>query len=311
MHAGCNVHDACPRPPSLTLLTLGVGAHRHNVSAYYERSFPAVLFQHRSFPGDLHAAISGTLSEIQSSMILKMDCTYSGTTACIAVVLKGIVHFANVGDSRAVVVSRSSKGLTCTALTTDHKPDHEAERARIVGAGGTVRKSHKDKTFGSPSRVYVTGTDAPGLAMSRSLGDTQAHSVGVSAIPTFSEHRLGPADTHVILGSDGLFDALDRSEICGALTACQSQGHGIKRAVLTLAEMSDALYAKFQEEPDDITVCGCSVEYRGVVAGRLSPAIRLAAPQQDNTTRAPAPLPPLAKTAHDGLRGIQHASGER
>ena len=239
----------------------------HNVSGYFERSFASVLFQHSSFPGEgataqglregLYFAIADSLLQIESSMLPKMECAYSGTTACIAVVLRGVVHFANVGDSRAVVASQGEKGLSCSSCTVDHKPEQRIERARIIAAGGMVRKSLKDGGAGEPYRVYQRGSNAPGLAMSRSLGDVVAHSVGVTAVPDFTKHVLRPQDTHVILGSDGMFDALTRSEISSALCECQD----IKAAVEKLAEMSDALYMRVGEEPDDTTVCGASVKF--------------------------------------------------
>jgi len=34
-----------------------------------------------------------------------------------------------------------------------------------------------------PQRVWIAKEDVPGLAMSRSIGDNVAHSVGVSEVP--------------------------------------------------------------------------------------------------------------------------------
>ena len=65
----------------------------------------------------------------------------------------------NVGDSR--VIGQSDK---LCVLTRDHKPDHEDELERIEKCGGKVANGR-----------------VSGLACSRSLGDTLAHVVGVSA----------------------------------------------------------------------------------------------------------------------------------
>jgi len=40
-----------------------------------------------------------------------------------------------------------------------------------------------DGSFVGPSRVWLASQDIPGLAMSRSIGDFVAASVGVSCIP--------------------------------------------------------------------------------------------------------------------------------
>ena len=49
-----------------------------------------------------------------------------------------------------------------------------------------------------PHRVFNSQMTAPGLAMSRSLGDAYAHSLGVSAKPTCHVHRLRSADQFVV-----------------------------------------------------------------------------------------------------------------
>ena len=53
----------------------------------------------------------------------------------------------------------------------------------------------------------------PGLAMSRSLGDTIAHSVGVSSLPEVISYQVGMADKFVVIGSDGVFEFLSNQEI--------------------------------------------------------------------------------------------------
>lgn len=75
------------------------------------------------------------------------------------------------------------------ALSKDHKPDIPEEKERINISGGRV-SSYVDidpmtgvKVPVGPARVYLRYEDYPGLAMSRSLGDLVAHSVGVSNEP--------------------------------------------------------------------------------------------------------------------------------
>jgi len=44
--------------------------------------------------------------------------------------------------------------------------------------------------------------------MSRSLGDTVAHSVGVSSIPEVRSFLIGVDDKFVVIGSDGVWEFL-------------------------------------------------------------------------------------------------------
>lgn len=66
-------------------------------------------------------------------------------------------------------------------LSEDHKPDLPAEHDRITKKFGGRVLSYLDtegKPVG-PARVWLKNQNIPGLAMSRSLGDTVAHTVGV------------------------------------------------------------------------------------------------------------------------------------
>jgi serine/threonine protein phosphatase PrpC len=123
---------------------------------------------------------------VHNTMINHCDCSFSGTTCCTVLLEGRRLISANVGDSRAIIVNSQGK---IKELTRDHKPDINEEKARILANGGRVTTLRKDKTGQptGPKRVYLKNEDIPGLAMSRSLGDYVAHSVGVSAEPEILE----------------------------------------------------------------------------------------------------------------------------
>ena len=75
-------------------------------------------------------------------------------------------------------------GIKITPLCQDHKPGDPLECERIKKAGGRVQPIIGARGEGlGPDRVWLMNEDSPGLAMSRSLGDYQAHSAGVIAEP--------------------------------------------------------------------------------------------------------------------------------
>ena len=55
------------------------------------------------------------------------------------------IWIANTGDSRAVMSAQN--GTQFKALTEDHKPSEEAERVRIIKAGGEVYQNNNNKSF--------------------------------------------------------------------------------------------------------------------------------------------------------------------
>lgn len=66
------------------------------------------------------------------------------------------------------------------SLSRDHKPNMAGESDRIISMNGRIDyyKDINGCKIG-PARVYSKDEDGPGLAMSRSLGDTVAERLGV------------------------------------------------------------------------------------------------------------------------------------
>ena len=100
------------------------------------------------------------------------------------------------------------------ALSRDHKPNESDESARISSCGGRV-EAYQDEhgnPFG-PSRVWLKNQNIPGLAMSRSLGDQVAASVGVICEPEVLEFELTKEDKFIVIGSDGIFEFLSNEDV--------------------------------------------------------------------------------------------------
>ncbi len=121
-----------------------------------------------------------------------------GSTAVIAYIdNNNIVHYAWVGDSRAVLEKDGIVGLA----TDDHKPDVPAEKKRIENAGGTI-KHHG---------VWRVN----GLAISRSIGDKSCKEQGegqIVAIPAYKQVQLNPSNHFMIIASDGLWDVMNNQD---------------------------------------------------------------------------------------------------
>ena len=141
---------------------------------------------------------------------------------------------ANVGDSRAVLGSLKSKNTALSpketlathtsheankvwvahALSRDHKPDLKDEHDRIVSCNGRVdpfREPNGDPI--GPARVWLRHENIPGLAMSRSIGDLVASSVGVSCEPEFYETDLTEDDKFIIIASDGVWEFIHNEDV--------------------------------------------------------------------------------------------------
>jgi serine/threonine protein phosphatase PrpC len=186
--------------------------------------------------------------EAVTELALRLDRDFlateqqSGSTSTFVIITppeEGAENYSlrvgNIGDSR-VILGRADGTIvegegTDGGLTTDHKPDHPSERARIERTGG-----HVQEVMGV-SRVNGD------LAVSRAYGDAKYKQSGgpaqedhpVSAAPEMFQIECGPTD-FVLLVCDGISEGDfpnrevvklaaaklregDKPDICGAATA--------------------------------------------------------------------------------------------
>ncbi|KAH7523955.1 probable protein phosphatase 2C 60 isoform X1 [Ziziphus jujuba] len=125
----------------------------------------------------------------------------SGSTACVAIIRNNQLVVANAGDSRCVI---SRKGQAYN-LSRDHKPDLEAEKDRILKAGGFI---HAGRVNGS-------------LNLARAIGDMEfkqnkflpAEKQIVTANPDINTVELCDDDEFMVLACDGIWDCMSSQQL--------------------------------------------------------------------------------------------------
>jgi serine/threonine protein phosphatase PrpC len=150
---------------------------------------------------------------------LNYDISDSGTTCVLIIHIGNHLICANVGDSRAVVAFDEEDDpnlnfLRIIPLSIDFKPELPDEKSRILTYGGVVEQAKNN--FGQkigPYRVYASGKDFPGLAMSRSIGDSIAKKIGVISEPGITEYFIGKNTKFFILCSDGVWEFLSNDNV--------------------------------------------------------------------------------------------------
>lgn len=143
-----------------------------------------------------------------------VDCEFSGTTAVVLYARGSQVTTAWVGDSRGVLGREGEGGgIVAVDLTQDHKPGEPREKARVEQCGGRVEQlvDEEGERVG-PERIWMPYAWIPGLAMSRALGDSLAHQIGVTSTPDVTQVDLGASDRFVILASDGVWEFISSQE---------------------------------------------------------------------------------------------------
>ena len=135
------------------------------------------------------------------------DIQNSGSTICTLILKSNILTCINVGDSRAILISKNKNGTwNYSQLTKDHKPTEKEEKSRIENKGGLIHKiinyDDENKEIG-PYRVWFKDdSKGPGLSMSRSFGDFLSKEIGVCCEPDIFRYELKEDDKFIVVASD-------------------------------------------------------------------------------------------------------------
>lgn len=209
----------CPNQDSELVMDLGSGrllaaifdGHGQNGHLVSHRS-REVFEQHAQHLAaasakDVRRALVAGFADTQRVVVRENLAVLSGSTATVVLidVVAMCATVAYVGDSKLVIATAEGVAFE----TSDHRID-DAAAASIAKHGGEVR------AVDGARRLYVRGEDFPGLAVCRSLGDVEAASAGLSAVPEVREVPLAPGWA-VALASDGVWDMLSAAAVAAGL----------------------------------------------------------------------------------------------
>jgi serine/threonine protein phosphatase PrpC len=178
-----------------------------------------------------------------------IDANFSGTTCVMVFQLGEKLICANVGDSRAIMV----KGNSVIPLSIDQKPDDPEESKRIIQNGGEISQFEEDGEKSGPFRVWKKGEVYPGIAMSRSIGDLIASTLGVIPEPKFIEEKIDKDTKFLVIASDGVWEFLD-NETVRDMVMPYYQKNDPNGACKELIKKSTEWWNKEDIVVDDITV---------------------------------------------------------
>ncbi|GMT14869.1 hypothetical protein PFISCL1PPCAC_6166, partial [Pristionchus fissidentatus] len=119
-----------------------------------------------------------------------------GTTATTLYLLNDVFYVANIGDSKAIVCRKKAEKDVIIELTEDHNPLKYEERERIEKAGGVVKNGRIDGV----------------IEVSRSIGDGQFKTRGVTCVPHVKKFTLTAEDKFIIIACDGLWKSFSNED---------------------------------------------------------------------------------------------------
>eukprot|EP00931_Biecheleriopsis_adriatica_P104907 TRINITY_DN7951_c0_g1_i7.p1 TRINITY_DN7951_c0_g1~~TRINITY_DN7951_c0_g1_i7.p1 ORF type:complete len:439 (-),score=89.65 TRINITY_DN7951_c0_g1_i7:424-1674(-) len=239
----------------------GHGGKGHDVSNFVKDAIPKLMVKDSSFKTqnmkemmvDVFKAAQGWVSKLDEQN--QLDGKTAGTTATV------VYHdhrsaqllVSHVADSTCVIgeyTDASKTTLKGKPLTRDHKPELDDEKERIEKNGGRV---HWDGY--ANHRIYNTGGRRPGIAMSRCLGDLDAHAeVGLTCEPEVTLVKLSPLNNVLLLCSDGVWEFVGHDEAV-QIVSSEPPSNAMKAAENLATIARDRWMVKENGEVvDDITV---------------------------------------------------------
>mmetsp|Transcript_21303 Transcript_21303/g.54387 ORF Transcript_21303/g.54387 Transcript_21303/m.54387 type:complete len:630 (-) Transcript_21303:84-1973(-) len=249
----------------------GHGDDGHHVACRVVGSIPVLLenqtllsgddaVSERFSPGWFESAFRrGELDVEAVATVEGWSLQASGATCAVAVLVPnadnacwGSLYMAHLGDSRITLVSERCEVL---AASVDHSLDDEAERQRIVSAGGEVREVNGHR------RVFRAGKSFPGLGMARSFGDVSVKDCGVTELCTVVGPVPVPPAARLMVASDGVWDKLDEAQVLrenraedGSLSESKAAVKGVVAAARAAWQSTENGYC------DDVTLVVCDLQ---------------------------------------------------
>eukprot|EP01018_Ginkgo_biloba_P033871 Gb_14360 [translate_table: standard] len=244
----------------------GHGEFGTQCSQFVKKNLCENLLRDREFRTDAvqayHSAFMATNTQLHRHSI---DDSMSGTTAITVLVRGSKLYVANVGDSRAVIAEKRGKDLVAVDLSNDQTPFRADECARVRSCGARVLTldqleglknpdvqcwEGEEDDDGDPPRLWVPSGMYPGTAFTRSVGDTIAENIGVSAVPEVLVMELTPNHPFFVIASDGVFEFLSSQAVIDMVAKFKDP----RDACAAIVAESYRLWLQYETRTDDITI---------------------------------------------------------
>lgn len=236
----------------------GHGNEGHEVSTHAVKVMPHFFITSKHLETNVCEALTEAFERTQEDIVAQAwdegwDCWSSGTTAVVTVWRPSgnKLWTAHVGDSRSIIGEQKSRKVFFQ--TEDHVPSSETEQARILATGADIRSEVHAKH--TSTRIYLPGSDEPGLAMCRSLGDCIVKKYGVTATPQCSEIEVDmETEPFLLMGSDGVFEFMTSENVVKEI-AKKMKSEGTEKVCDRIAQQARKEWERVENFAycDDIT----------------------------------------------------------
>ena len=230
----------------------GHGLKGEMISNYVTKKLP-------TYTTDINnESISNSFKKINSEIYSNknMESDMAGTTVVSLIITADKIICPNLGDSRAVLFKYENNLYFCKNLSRDHKPSEPEENRRIINNNGRIKKIYDEdlKKYVGPDRVWLKNKEEPGLAMTRSIGDKIAHSIGVSDEPEIKSFEYDGSEKFAIIASDGIWEYMSGEDCLKVIKPFYEDNKDVEEASYSLVKEAFRKWKRKESVIDDISV---------------------------------------------------------
>ena len=183
----------------------GHGKHGKLISKYIINLLPTLIIGVNE--NDIIDAFLDTNKHIINENNKIFDCSLSGASCITLIISMDKIISINLGDNKAVLARYENGLYNFINLNREHIPTAPDEKKRILENNGKI--GHLYENTNSPKKVWLKNSDIPGLPISRSFGDTIAHSVGVISNPEIKTFYFNGNEKFIILSNHSFWELID------------------------------------------------------------------------------------------------------
>ena len=230
----------------------GHGEKGHIISQYVSEKLPEYI---KNINYD---SITNEFKKINNEIYdnKNIESKMSGTTVSSLIITPEKILSINLGDSRSCLIKNENGLYSYKYLSRDHKPSEKDESLRIINNNGRIKRCYDEdlKKYLGPERVWLKNKEEPGLAMTRSIGDKIAHSIGVIDEPEFKNNEFDGNEKFIIIASDGIWEYLNGDDCIKIVKKYYEENYEVDKASFALVKEAFDKWKRKEIVIDDITV---------------------------------------------------------
>ena len=228
----------------------GHGTQGHLISEYVSENLPNYI-KNYSIEQIKNAYIS--TNNLVSNNNTKFNSSTNGTSCITLIITPNKIICANIGDCRGILAKNENGNYKALQLSRDHLPSEPDEMERIIENGGRIKEIWGENNFCGVEKIFLKNSEIPGLNISRSIGDSIAHNIGVISDPEIKIYEFNGNEKFIILGNNWIWKYMSNNECVDIVKSYYENNYDAKGCMSALIKEAYIRKEKNNQKNGDIT----------------------------------------------------------